>query len=71
MIYEHNFLTTEGSEVVPFLRAVRGEKEESRSDLAERSEGATNWEQGSPEFASFHDWNAECCDFIGSLEKSA
>ena len=39
-------LTTERSEVVPFLRAVRGEKEESRSDQAERSEGTTNWGQG-------------------------
>ena len=39
--------------MVPFLRAVRDEKEESRSDLAERSEGATNWGQGSPQFGSF------------------
>ena len=39
--------------MVPFFRAVRGEKEESRSDQAERSEGATNWGQGSPEFGSF------------------
>ena len=40
--------------MVPFLRAVRGEKEESRSDQAERSEGATNWGQGSPQFGSFY-----------------
>ena len=39
--------------MVPFLRAVRVEKGESRSDPAERSEGATNWGQGSPEFGSF------------------
>ena len=44
--------------MVPFLRAVRGEKEESRSDQAERSEGATNWGQGSPEFGSFP---YQCC----------
>ena len=50
---QYHFLTTERSEVVPFLRAVRGEKEESRSDQAERSEGATKWGQGSPPFASF------------------
>ena len=50
-------LTTERSEVVPFLSPIRGEKEESRSDLAERSEGATNWGQGSPQFGSFSEIN--------------
>ena len=46
-------LTTERSEVVPFLRVVQGEKEELQSDPAEGSAGATNWGQGSPEFGSF------------------
>ena len=39
--------------MVPFLSPIRGEKEESRSDPAERSEGATNWGQGSGKFGSF------------------